>query len=166
VAIGVQNDRMTMRTLITAAALGLGIAASAQNSTDAMELLRSDIRAQKQAIVLANLGLNEQQSAVFAPIYDEYTAALKAVWDKKLLLVKDYSTSYHGTMTEETAKSLLKRSDELEKEVLSVRGTYEKKMMKVLPATVVARWIQIERRLGQLIDLQIEDQMPLMPVTK
>ncbi len=155
-----------MRTLITAATLFIGAALQAQNSTDAMELLRSDIRAQKQAIVLANLGLTEQQSALFMPIYDQYTAALKAVWDKRMLVVKDYASSYHGTMTEETAKDLLKRSDALEKEMLGVRGTYEKKMLKVLPATIVARWVQIERRLGQLIDLQIEDQMPLMPVKK
>ena len=90
---------------------------------------------------------------------------MKTVWDKKIQLIKDYSGSY-SNMTDETAKSLLSRSNALEKESLSVRNSYEKKMMKVLPATTVARWAQIENRLGKLIDLQIADEIPLMPAKK
>ncbi len=155
----------TMRTLITATALSLCIAATAQNYNDLVEVVRSDVRTEKQAIVLANLGLTEQQSAAFSPVYDQYSAAMKTVWDKKIQLIKDYAGSY-SSMTDETAKSLLSRSNALEKEAMNLRGTYEKKMMKVLPATTVARWAQIENRLGKLIDLQIADEIPLMPAKK
>jgi len=154
-----------MKTLLTAAALSLGLAATAQNYNDLVEIVRSDVRTEKQAIVLANLGLNEQQSAAFTPIYDQYSAAMKTVWDKKIQLIKDYAGAY-SNMTDETAKSLLSRSNALEKEMMAVRGTYEKKMMKVLPATTVARWAQIENRLGKMIDLQIADEIPLMPAKK
>jgi len=154
-----------MRTLITATALSLCIAATAQNYNDLVEVVRSDVRTEKQAIVLANLGLTEQQSAAFSPVYDQYSAAMKTVWDKKIQLIKDYAGSY-SSMTDETAKSLLSRSNALEKEAMNLRGTYEKKMMKVLPATTVARWAQIENRLGKLIDLQIADEIPLMPAKK
>ncbi len=154
-----------MRTLLTTAALCIGFVASAQNYNDLVELVRSDLRTEKQAIVLANLGLTEQQSTAFSPLYDQYSAAMKTVWDKKIQLIKDYSGSY-SNMTDETAKSLLSRSNALEKESLSVRNSYEKKMMKVLPATTVARWAQIENRLGKLIDLQIADEIPLMPAKK
>jgi hypothetical protein len=54
----------------------------------------------------------------------------------------------------------------LEKENLSIRNTYEKRMMKVLPATTVARWAQIEGRLSKMIDLQLAEEIPLMPSKK
>lgn len=154
-----------MRTLITAAAIGLALTVSAQNYNDLVEIVRSDVRTEKQAIVLANLALNEQQSAAFTPVYDQYSAAMKTVWDKKIQLIKDYAGAY-ATMNDETAKGLLSRSNALEKESMSVRNSYEKKMMKVLPASTVARWAQIENRLGKLIDLQIASEVPLMPTKK
>jgi hypothetical protein len=154
-----------MKTLLTATALCLGLAASAQNYNDLVEVVRSDIRTEKQAIVLANMGMNEQQSALFNPIYDQYTVAMKAHWDKRIQLIKDYSAAY-PTMSEETAKSMLSRLNALEKESLSIRNTYEKKMLKVLPATTVTRWAQIEGRLSKLIDLQIGEEIPLMPNKK
>jgi hypothetical protein len=154
-----------MRTLITATALCLGLGASAQSYNDLVEVMRSDLRTEKQAIVLANMGLNEQQSAAFSPIYDQYANAMKAHWDKRIQLIKDYSAAY-PTMTDETAKSMLSRLNTLEKESLSIRNTYEKKMMKVLPATTVTRWAQIEGRLSKMIDLQIGEEIPLMPSKK
>lgn len=154
-----------MRTLLTAGAMILGFAATSQNYNDLAEIVRSDIRTEKQAIVLANLGLNEQQSAAFTPVYDQYSAAMKGVWDKKIQLIKDYAAKYES-MDDETAKSLLSRSNALEKEAMSVRNTYEKKMMKVLPASTVARWSQIETRLAKLIDLQVASEIPLMPAGK
>lgn len=154
-----------MKKFMTSLALGLGLAVSAQNYNDLVEVMRSDLRTEKQAIVLSNLGLTEQQSAAFTPIYDQYSNAMKGLWDKKIQLIKDYAGAY-SNMTDETAKSLLSRSNALEKETLSLRNTYEKKMMKVLPATTVARWAQIESRLGKLIDLQIAQEIPLMPAKK
>lgn len=151
-----------MRPLITAGALVLGLAATAQNYNDLIEVLRSDVRTEKQAIVLTNLGLTEAQSAVFMPIYDEYTSTMKAHWDKRIQLIKDYGAKYE-TMNDEVAASLMKRSVTLEKENLTIRDKYAKKVSKVLPATIAARWMQVERRLGQLIDLQLANELPLMP---
>lgn len=154
-----------MRSLITAGALFLGLAATAQNYNDLIEVLRSDVRTEKQAIVLSNLGLTEAQSAVFMPIYDEYTTAMKSHWDKRIQLVKDYGAKYE-TMNDEVAASLMKRSSALEKENVGIRDKFAKKVSKVLPATIAARWMQVERRLGQLIDLQLANELPLMPTSK
>ena len=154
-----------MKHVLCIAALALGQLVSAQSYNDMVEILRSDLRTEKQAIVLANLGLTEDQSALFTPVYDEYSVAMKAHWDKRLALIKDYAAKYDN-MDEETAKNLITRMETLEKEALGIRDTYTKKMMKVLPATTTARWVQIERRLAEIIDLQLADEIPLMPVKK
>lgn len=154
-----------MRTLITAAALCIGFAASAQSYNDLVEVLRSDIRTQHQAIVLSNLNLTEAQSAAFTPIYDTYAAELKKHWDKRIALVKDYAKQYE-TMNDVAAADLMKRMTALEKENITLRDKYAKKLTKVLPTTIAARWVQIERRLNMLVELQLADEIPLMPKGK
>jgi hypothetical protein len=154
-----------MRHLFTAAALLIGVAATAQNYSDLVEVVRSDVRTEHQAIVLANLNLTEAQSAAFTPIWDAYSADLKKHWDKRIALIKDYSTQY-PTMNDEAAASLMKRMSALEKESIKLRDTYAKKVIKVLPTTIAARWMQIERRLNMLVELQLADEIPLMPKGK
>ncbi|HRH69461.1 MAG TPA: hypothetical protein PLB89_08155 [Flavobacteriales bacterium] len=151
-----------MRTFATTLALSLVMAASAQNYSDLVELVRSDLRTEKQAIVLSSLQLTEPQSALFMPIYDEYNTAMKSHWDKKIQLIKDYGAKYQ-TMNDETAASLMGRMNKLEAEGAKIRTTYTKKVAKVLPTTIAARWNQVERRIAMLIDLQIADEVPLMP---
>jgi hypothetical protein len=161
----IQTNEKTMRRPLATTALCLGLAASAQNPMDLSELLRSDLRTQHQAIVLANLGLDEAQSAAFMPIYDAYSADLKKHWDNRIVLVRDYAAKYK-TMDDETAAALMKRMTALDKEGVTLRDSYAKKVKKVLPATMAARWMQIERRLNQMVELQVADQIPLMPAVK
>jgi hypothetical protein len=68
-------------------------------------------------------------------------------------------------MNDETAASLMKRMSALEKENMAIREVHAKKVAKVLPTTVAARWMQVERRLGHLVELQIADEVPLIPTT-
>ncbi len=157
------KSQPNMRTLLTTAALCIGFVASAQNYNDLVELVRSDLRTEKQAIVMSALNLSEAQSALFTPIYDQYTTAMKKHWDKRIALVKDYAAAYQ-TMNDETAAALMKRMSSLEKESIAIRDAHAKKVSKVLPTTVAARWVQVERRLGHLIDLQIADEVPLIPM--
>ena len=154
-----------MRTLVTTIAVGLALSAAAQNYNDMIEVVRSDLRTEKQAIVLMNMNLTEEQSAKFSPVYDAYTNDMKAHWDKRIALIKEYAAAYEN-LTDEVAKDLLKRSDALEKEALTIRNSYEARMMKVLPATLVARWVQIERTLGHAMNLQVSSEIPLAVKSK
>lgn len=157
-----RSTKQHMKHVLCIAALALGQLVSAQSYNDLVEIVRSDLRTEKQAIVLANLGLSEEQSAIFTPLYDAYSSDMKAHWDKRIALIKDYAAKYE-TMDEESAKSLMAQSMKLETEAISIRDSHAKKMMKVLPATTTARWVQIERRLSQIMELQLADEIPLMP---
>ena len=151
-----------MRSFITLATLCLGLVAAAQEPNDMLELLRSDLRTERQGIVLSSLNMTEEQNTVFMPIYDEYVAAMKEVWNKRLALVDDY-THARETMSDTQAASFMKRLFALEREDVSLREKYAQKMDKVLPTNLAARWVQIERRLGQLMELQVANEVPLVP---
>lgn len=152
----------SLRNLLTTATLLFGIAASAQNYDDVIELLRADLRTEKDAIVRSSLALSEAESALFTPIYAEYTTALRAHWEKRLALVDDY-TKAKDDLSDKQALSFMKRLTALDGESVALRDTYAKKVANVLPATIAGRWMALERRLGQLFELQIANEVPLLP---
>lgn len=149
-----------MRSLLLS--LSIATAASSFAQTDLVELVRADLRTQKQALVTANMNLSEEQSKIFWPLYDQYSAAQKAVWDKRITIIQDYATKVN-TMDEATAQSLMDRALANDKEKVALRSTWSKKMTKTLPATVVARFFQIDSQLDHLISAQLADEIPLMP---
>ena len=152
-----------MRTLLLSSALASALGSFAQ--TDLVELVRADLRTTKQALVTANMNLTEEQSKVFWPLYDQYSAAQKAVWDKRIAIITDYAAKVN-TMDDATAKSLMDRAMANDKEKVALRATWSKKMMKTLPATVVARFMQIDSQLDHLISAQLADEIPLMPAAQ
>jgi hypothetical protein len=141
----------------------MGMLSSAQNYDDVIELLRADLRTEKDAIVMGSLGLSEAESALFMPIYAQYTVALKAHWEKRLALVDDY-TKARDTLSDKQATSFMKRLTALDLEYVKLRDEHAKKVANVLPATIAGRWMALERRLGQLFELQIANEVPLLPV--
>ena len=126
-----------------------------------LELLRSDVGAQKIEILTEALDLNDQQAAAFWPIYHEYDAKLTRLGDRRVALVKRFAASY-GRMTNEDAGTFAKDWFALQEERLTLREQYFKKIAKVTSNLVAARFVQVENTLGMLIDLQIAAEAPLM----
>jgi len=61
-----------------------------------LQMLRQDLRRQKQKIIAENLPMNEQQATKFWAIYTRYTNDLKNINDEKYRLVKEYGEQYQG----------------------------------------------------------------------
>jgi hypothetical protein len=71
-------------------------------------MLRADLKAQKEAIIKETMQLNEQQAAVFWPIYRQYDAEQTKLGDEKLAIVQDYAANFM-IMTNEKADELAQR---------------------------------------------------------
>ena len=74
-----------MKSLMRALAVTalLAVPAAAQESP-VLELVRSDFRTQKVAIVTAAMQLDTTQSSAFWPVYRQYEAELTTMWDQRL----------------------------------------------------------------------------------
>ena len=59
-----------------------------------VELLRSDLRSQKIAIITELMGFTEAEDAKFWPVYREYETAVAKVNDDRLALIKEYAANY------------------------------------------------------------------------
>jgi len=135
---------------------------SAQLEDDrAVELTRSVIQAERQSIVAANLDLDEEESAVFWPLYQEYRNALEAAVSTRIDLLNEYFASYE-TLTDNEALALLDKHLDWEHDILKIRTAYAKKMRKMLPGRTVARFFQIENKMDLIVEYELAGEIPLI----
>ena len=139
----------------------LAAPASAQTANDDIQLTRSVVQTERQAVIAANLGLSDAESAVFWPLYKEYRAAVDQAVDVRVALLKTYFASYE-TLTDAEATALLDDFLAYEKNLLKVRTTYAKKMQKVLSGRTVARFFQIENKMDTIIEYEMAGEVPLI----
>lgn len=126
------------------------------------ELLRSDVRAQKTAILTEVMGFTEAEDAKFWPIYREYDLEMAKLGDQRLSLIADYAKEY-ATLTDEGADRLAKRALELEAGRQAVKGKYYERVKTALSPRTAMRFLQVEHQLLLLIDLQIAAALPIAP---
>ncbi len=152
------------RTLATALILSTVLLASparAQTVDDDIQLTRAVVQTERQAVVAANLGLSDAESAVFWPLYKEYRSAVDQATDTRVALLKTYFASFE-TLTDEEASALLDDFFTYQKNLLKTRTTYAKKMRKVLSGRTVARFFQIEHKMDTVIEYEMAGEVPLI----
>jgi hypothetical protein len=139
-------------------------AAGAQPSVDQdIALLRKDIRSGRKQLIASNLKLTDDQATKFWPIYDQYTAEQTKIGDQKTALIKDYADQWNaGSLSDEQASSLIQRSLAVDEQVAQLRIKYMPIFSKAVPGKVVATFFQLDRRIQELIDIQLASQIPLV----
>lgn len=149
-------------TMSAMAALGATGAAFAQTSStqDDTEVLIGQIQADKRAVVLKTLELSDAQVAAFTPIYDEYQRGNKALLGRGSDLVNKFAANY-GSMTDDAAKAILKDWFKLRDDRVALMRKYAKKFERVLPATKVLQWVQVENKLNLILDVQAARIIPI-----
>src|SRR6185503_15280863 len=71
-----------------------GAQTKALNLSAYAELLRSDVRTQKVAILTEMMGFTDKEDAAFWPIYREYDAELARLGDERIALIAEYAKNY------------------------------------------------------------------------
>jgi hypothetical protein len=137
-----------------------------QASVDqSVALLRQDLRSDKKQTIAASLQLTDTEATKFWPVYDQYSAELSKLGDQRYALIKEYANGF-GTLTDDQALSLIKRSLSLDDQVVQLRNKYVPIVNKVLPGTKTATFFQMDRYINSLIDLQIARGIPLVQQQK
>ncbi|NIO05463.1 MAG: hypothetical protein GTN74_12870 [Proteobacteria bacterium] len=126
-----------------------------------IELLRSDVKTKKVAIITQAMRFTEEEASAFWPLYREYELDLTKIGDERIALIKDYAQNYQA-MTDEKAKKLAEKSFKLEGKRTKLKKKYFKKFDKVLPSRTVAKFFQLENQINLLVDLQMASKLPLI----
>jgi len=136
-------------------------AASSVASDQDLNLLRKDLRSDQKQIVAANMPLTDAEAQKFWPLYDEYTADKTNINDTKLSVIKDYAANFEK-LTDNQAQTLVNRWAEADRSALQLRTKYIPLFEKILTGKKAARFFQIDRRISNLVDLQLSSQIPLV----
>ncbi|HTP68802.1 MAG TPA: hypothetical protein VMJ35_07865 [Dongiaceae bacterium] len=125
-----------------------------------LQLLRHDLRAQKQKIIAENLPMTEQEAIKLWAIYKRYTEELRQINDEKFRLVKEYGDQW-GTMTNDEALIYIRRWLEVDQQVQTLRLKYVPEVSQALPGKKAATFFQLDRRISMMMDIQLSSQLPL-----
>jgi hypothetical protein len=133
----------------------------ARNLSAYVELLRSDIREEKVALITGMMQFSEADDQKFWPVYREYERELTALNDERLALIKEYAQAYEK-MTDEIANRLAHAVLDLEARRNALKTKYYERLTTILPARTAARVLQVENQILLLLDLQIAASLPVV----
>lgn len=126
-----------------------------------IEMLRTDLRAQRKQITAENMTLTADEATKFWPIFDQYRQDAIKPNDERWALIKDYAANY-DTMTDAQAEDYIKRSTAADEQLLALRMKYVPVFEKVISPKKTALWYQIDRRIDLLINLQLSTLIPMV----
>jgi hypothetical protein len=132
----------------------------AQDVDSYIELLRSDVKTEKVAIITEVMQFTEKESEAFWPIYREFDYELSKLADKRVSNIKDFAVNY-DSLSDKKADELIKNSFSFQEDRLSLNKKYYKKFAEVLTPTAAAKYMQVEHQIQLLIDLGIAANLPL-----
>jgi len=124
-------------------------------------LSRRDLRSEKKKIIALSVSLTETEATKFWPVYDQYAADMTKHYDAFYLVIKDYAAN-QKTLTDDQALKMIKQWADIQVGLAQTRQKYIPMFEKVVPGKKAALFLQIDRRLYELMDLQIASEVPLV----
>jgi hypothetical protein len=152
--------------LISAPVTGQAQEPSADEIKAFIEAARAEMRASRDALLAANLQMTTAEADGFWPLYREYNNKKAALGDDRLKIIVDYANAY-PEVSDAIAKDLVDRSVKNSNALNKLKNSYVGKFGKVLPSTKLMRFLQIESRIDNLVDLEIQRAIPVVePASK
>lgn len=95
------------------------------------------LKAQKIAFIVESLELTADESEKFWPIYNEYKSEMKAL---------HMDAQFSSDMSEEQAQKLLNDRLEIDRKLIAVKETYNKRFLEVISAKKLVKLSYVDRR--------------------
>lgn len=151
------------RRLLLLVVLGVVLSVSAASAgKDAyIELLRSDVRAEKVAIISEVMAFTDEEGERFWPVYRAYDRQLQMIVDDRIQMIKDFA-AYYGSFDDKKAEEVAKEAFRLEARRTGLKRKFFPRFSKVVGAKRAAQFFQLERQINLLVELQVAAELPLL----
>ena len=149
--------------MVAAAIMSLPPAFAENAQITNMQILLDKVKADKKLLIASNMDLTDKESKGFWPLYDGYQQDLEQLNRHLGGLINEYADAYNkGSVPEDVAKDLINESLKTEGAEVKMRREYAEKLARVLPATKVARYLQMENKIRAAIKFDLAANIPLM----
>jgi hypothetical protein len=133
-----------------------------QTQRDILEVIRSDLKADRKVIIAEEMSLTKKETDAFWPIYNSYRAEMEKGSDGIAELILEYADLY-PEVPDEKAIEMLNRYTKIEDNLLKIKKKYLKKFAKVLPPAKLFRFAQLDNRLDLSTRVGIAVSIPVLP---
>ncbi len=157
------STRVVTRVVAAAAVMSFLAGAARAQEDPYLEAIRAEVAVQKTEIMQQAMMLTDEQADLFWPIYNQYMAAFDEVGRMRQELGMRYYENQES-MTPELANELIEGVFQFEARRDELLKTYYQQVAETVDAVVAARFVQVERHLQMLIDVQIANEMPLIGI--
>jgi hypothetical protein len=123
-------------------------------------LLRRDVSSIKKELIAAHLRFTNGESTRAWQVYEQYLTEMNKINGTKTAILKQYSQEY-DTLTDDQAGDLICRWLEADVEQAKLLQQFAWIFRKVLPGKKAATFLQVERRISMMMDVQLTSGLPL-----
>jgi hypothetical protein len=131
------------------------------NINEYIKLMRQDVRREKSRVVGTAMELSQDEAAKFWPIYKEYDAQLTKLNDVRVGNITAYAQNY-ANMTDNKADEIVNGAIAYHRKRTDLLANTYDKMRAALGSGKGARFVQVESAMLNLIDLNIQSELPLI----
>jgi Spy/CpxP family protein refolding chaperone len=157
-----------MRTLLLALgctlALSVATPAIAQDKPTAAQLTSAEllarIQSDKKGIVAKSMNLTQEEEKKFWPLYETFQRELQVPQKAHTRALLDYIAAERA-LTDANAKRISEQVLAASLEEARLNQKHFKQMLKVLPATKAARYMQIENKIQAVVRFEAAKAIPL-----
>jgi hypothetical protein len=128
-----------------------------------VDIIRSDIRAQKTALINQTMQFNDAEMKAFWPVYRDFEAKQTALNDERLKLIASYSDAA-AAISDSEADAMAVRVLEFESRRTALKREYYKKLKAALPVKTAVKALALEQQIGLLVDSEVAAKVSLRPI--
>lgn len=125
------------------------------------DLMKLDLRANRSVIVAEMMPLSASEAEAFLPVYLDYDTELQNIWNERLKLIAQYASEYDG-ITDAQAGALAVAMLDIDGDLVKLRKKYYRQFENAVGGRAAARFLQVDRRLNNLLELQASQSIPLV----
>jgi hypothetical protein len=128
---------------------------------EAVAQFRNDLMASRADIMAKGLTLSAEQAAKFWPMFETFQKEQAVVVDEQVKALKSYADHFK-TLSDADALAYVNSLLERDQKMHDLRIKWLKKFQTAVPAKTAASAIQLDRRLGNVTQVQLSSQIPLI----
>lgn len=122
---------------------------------------RSELMARRADVMAKGLTLTAEQAAKFWPLFEQFQKEQDILVQEQIKATDEYAKNY-ANLSDEAALAYLNMLLTRDKKMYDMRVKWLAKFKEVIPPAMAARAIQLDRRLGNVTQVQLSQRIPLI----
>ena len=122
---------------------------------------RTDMMSKRADVMAKGLTLTAEQASKFWPLFEEYQKAQDVIVNEQISATRAYADQFQN-LSDADALAYVKSLLDRDRKMLDLRSKWLEKFQKVVSSKIAARAIQLDRRLSNVAQIQVSQQIPLV----